>query len=250
MKILIIPDVHGRQFWKQPIEKYINDVDKIVFLGDYCDPYLDEPITYTWKECINGLQEIIELKKNFPDKIILLLGNHDEHYRNKEYMRLAKSTRYSSSNAYKMHELLTGHNENLFKLCYITNIADKKVIFSHAGISKHWLNKCGFENDDNLEKNINSLEYSHDGIAKLSIIGRERTWLGDKTGSILWCDIREFVSDESIGDDTYQIFGHTRLKEDGYILTKDNFSCIDSKTAFILDDDLKITKVEDDEKKS
>ena len=39
---LIIPDVHGRTFWKYaiqqyPIEKY-PDI-KIIFLGDYLDPY-------------------------------------------------------------------------------------------------------------------------------------------------------------------------------------------------------------------
>lgn len=33
--ILIIPDVHGRTFWKYAIDKY----DKVIFLGDYLDPY-------------------------------------------------------------------------------------------------------------------------------------------------------------------------------------------------------------------
>ena len=42
MKTLIIGDIHGRRFWKRPVEKYINKVDKIVFLGDYFDAYQDE----------------------------------------------------------------------------------------------------------------------------------------------------------------------------------------------------------------
>lgn len=38
--IAIIPDVHGRNFWKnitsnEEIAKY----EKIIFLGDYLDPY-------------------------------------------------------------------------------------------------------------------------------------------------------------------------------------------------------------------
>ena len=35
-KILIIPDVHGRDFWIEPVKKVINNKDYfIVFLGDY-----------------------------------------------------------------------------------------------------------------------------------------------------------------------------------------------------------------------
>ena len=38
MKVLIIPDVHGRTFWKRAID-LIENYDKIIFLGDYLDPY-------------------------------------------------------------------------------------------------------------------------------------------------------------------------------------------------------------------
>ena len=41
-KILIIPDVHGRRFWRDAIES--DDYDKVIFLGDYLDPYPDEGI--------------------------------------------------------------------------------------------------------------------------------------------------------------------------------------------------------------
>jgi hypothetical protein len=37
--ILAIPDVHGRIFWKGPVKKYMAAVDKVIFLGDYLDPY-------------------------------------------------------------------------------------------------------------------------------------------------------------------------------------------------------------------
>ena len=38
MKILIIPDIHGRDFWIEPC-KHIDEFDKVIFLGDYHDPY-------------------------------------------------------------------------------------------------------------------------------------------------------------------------------------------------------------------
>ena len=41
--IIIIPDVHGRKFWREAVEKY-PDADTI-FLGDYLDPYPAEGIS-------------------------------------------------------------------------------------------------------------------------------------------------------------------------------------------------------------
>lgn len=73
-KILILPDIHGRPFWKKAVEKYKNEVDKIVFLGDYLDPYVWEGITR--KNAIRNFEEIIDYKINNKDKVVLLLGNH------------------------------------------------------------------------------------------------------------------------------------------------------------------------------
>ena len=44
-KVLIIPDVHCRDFYIEPLEKYFKEVDKVVFLGDYLDPYYYEGFT-------------------------------------------------------------------------------------------------------------------------------------------------------------------------------------------------------------
>ena len=30
-RILVIPDVHGRIFWKEPVKKYMDAVDRVVF---------------------------------------------------------------------------------------------------------------------------------------------------------------------------------------------------------------------------
>ena len=43
-EVLIFPDIHGRQFWKDAINKFPKDQYqnlKIIFLGDYLDPYVD-----------------------------------------------------------------------------------------------------------------------------------------------------------------------------------------------------------------
>ena len=70
MSILVIPDIHGRNFWKEAVEKSIDKVEKIIFLGDYLDPYPWEGITR--KEAIANFQEIIDFKKENKDKVVLL----------------------------------------------------------------------------------------------------------------------------------------------------------------------------------
>ena len=73
MKILVLPDIHGRPFWRKPCED-IGVYDEVVFLGDYLDPYDFEHIST--EQCITGLLDIVALKKQQPDKVHLLLGNH------------------------------------------------------------------------------------------------------------------------------------------------------------------------------
>lgn len=41
-KVIIIPDVHGRKFWRSALSWV--ETTPIVFLGDYLDPYRDEGI--------------------------------------------------------------------------------------------------------------------------------------------------------------------------------------------------------------
>ena len=40
-RIIVVPDVHGRTFWREVLN---NTKDKIVFLGDYLDPYKYEAL--------------------------------------------------------------------------------------------------------------------------------------------------------------------------------------------------------------
>ena len=82
MKVLIIPDVHGRDFWREAISR--EEFDKVVFLGDYTDPYFGES---TDEKALQGLKDILDYKKNNLDNCILLIGNHDAPYEWDEYGR-------------------------------------------------------------------------------------------------------------------------------------------------------------------
>lgn len=70
MEMLIVPDVHGRTFWKDVIDSNLS----VVFLGDYTDPYPQEEISK--KQTIDNFKEIIEFAKENKNRVTLLLGNH------------------------------------------------------------------------------------------------------------------------------------------------------------------------------
>lgn len=74
--MIVIPDVHGRTFWKDAVKGRENE--EIIFLGDYVDPYVREGSKP--EDGLTALQEVIEFKKQHPLSVTLLLGNHDLGY--------------------------------------------------------------------------------------------------------------------------------------------------------------------------
>ena len=239
-KILVIPDIHGRTFWKDAIDKHLNECDKVIFLGDYLDRYEDEEISR--KQEKGNFEEIIKLKQDNPDKVVLLIGNHDEHYIAPSFTR---STRYSGSNSRKYREMFLTHF-SFFKIAHEETVNDKKYLFTHAGVMKSWYERNKEAIGELTVDNLNKLKDYGGGISILGEISKYRTWFGEETGSPLWSDIAEKISDESNIDNVipnddsvvdeydYQIFGHTRLHHE---LITDKWACLDCRKAFILNDD-------------
>ena len=239
-KVLVIADIHGRQFWKNAVDEYKDKVERIIFLGDYLDRYENEDITR--KQEKENFKEIIDLKLKNKDKVILLLGNHDCHYFEKRFPR---STRYSSSEAYSYREMFQS-NKSLFKLAHEETINGKKFLFTHAGLMNSWIKRNKDVIGEPTVENLNSLITTPRGVAALSDISRYRTWLGEKSGSILWSDVREKIDTDVVEDEIrldedsivdgydYQIFGHTQLVDKPMIFNK--WACLDCRKAFIIDD--------------
>ena len=69
--MIIIPDIHGRTFWKDAVKQARED-EQVIFLGDYMDPYPQEEISF--EQTTSNLKEIISYKKENMDKCVLLLG--------------------------------------------------------------------------------------------------------------------------------------------------------------------------------
>ena len=216
-KVLIVPDVHGRKFWHKA-EEMIDEVDQVVFLGDYLDPYPHEGITFD--DAIEELGSILDFKEKYSDKVTLLVGNHDMHYIVKEFMDCSRLNRY---HRLAMHDFFM-NNIDKFQLICIMN----GYLFSHAGVYLEWTKKYEITFKELLdfktflEKRWQTLEdvsYTRGG------------W--DKVGSCVWADISESVQNELPAVFNKQIVGHTQMESKPYITTK--IACLDVRQCFILD---------------
>jgi Icc-related predicted phosphoesterase len=223
MKVIAIGDIHGRQVWKDIVTN--NSYDKVIFLGDYHDIYdeFDTEYLTAKQNSIENLKNIINFKKENPDKVILLIGNHDIHYLHD----IAGCSRFDWDNAKKVIDIFE-ENSNLFQCAYKI----ENYLFTHAGVSTMWAEyyeeirtKINTElpklKDDhsNIDEVINTLYNTPKGIRVLNMISYFRGG-GSSFGGPLWTDLREVYTmfNCNIIKGIHQIVGHTRVKK---IVTKE-----------------------------
>lgn len=263
MKILIIPDIHGRTFWREASKKFIEDNEngKVIFLGDYLDPYESEGISQ--EEAISNFLSIIKFKELYNKNVILLVGNHDMHYLTEDF---GHCSRYDMWRSPRIKKIFSA-NKDVLQMAYYLEDGGKKIIISHAGIQKNWvkeffINVSDKINDSNVVEYMNAyfdeMKTNPDSrfASALDIMSSIRGgWLYNN-GSMVWADCLEYMrSDTEIYGD-YQIFGHTRVK---IPFLFENFACLDCSRAFILEDgvikemdgtEVEMTKIEENDEKS
>lgn len=213
MKILIIPDVHGRDFWIEPC-KHVDEFDKVVFLGDYHDPY---PTQVSKDVSIHRLRdELVPFVKANRDKVICLFGNHDGNY-----LVGDMADRFDFFHRKEITELLQQLD---LQLIYEID----GFLFSHSGVLPEWL----FNNELTLD-DLKIIKFTHPALMDVS---HYRGGFG--CGSCIWGDVREYMFAEKIPD-LFQIFGHTQLQEQ---VISESFACLDCRKAFVLDTETKEIK--------
>lgn len=220
-KILIIPDIHGRGFWKTPCNNWEGD---IVFLGDYHDPYEFE---INGEQSLRNLRELVEFVENrrrtSNSKTVCLIGNHDY-----SYITGFGQCRFDRQHCEEVKQLLSKlHLQFLCRTSY--------VLFSHAGITQNWVDKwfAPQDLDDSLFNNINSAS-NNSAINSRSF--KQIPWSrggNSSAGSLIWNSLEDFQEEEPFGN-YYQIFGHTwggRTKP----VIEDKYAMLDCCKAFVLD---------------
>ena len=130
-KILVLGDIHGRLCWLDIIEDERPDLT--VFLGDYVSTH--EGISAE-QQCSN-LEDILNYKEENPDKVILLRGNHDMQHLGYAW---AECSGFDRSVQNYMMEI----KDRFLRLTQWVYV-EGDVVFSHAGISKVWMENVGLD---------------------------------------------------------------------------------------------------------
>lgn len=231
-KIIIIPDVHGRKFWRSALSWI--QTTPIVFLGDYLDPYRDEGID--GEEAYEQLDEIIDFKKKYPESITLLLGNHDLHYLSDGF----GGCRFDWRHAYENKALLWS-NLDFFDVAYSIEDGHRQYLFTHAGVLREWYDDhfgiTGKETAKEIASRLNKQFHNDASRTRFMSALSEMTPLRGGTclyGSPVWADVTEQNSQEAEFEGIYQIFGHTLMFNE--IITP-HWACLDCREAFVLDFD-------------
>lgn len=202
MRILAVGDIHGRNvFNKIHFEKY----DKVIFLGDYCDSHSCE---VTGEEIYEIFVEVIRLKKEMPEKIELLLGNHDLQYYfyRTDYFNKVYFGQFDFATADMFSEMFK-KEKRLFKAAYQIG----NFLFTHAGLTKKMREEFAEIPMKKLASTLNKKFLTKKKIdCRLLWMGKNRCGF-EPTGSIFWADIRDFA--EGIPEDLWQIVGHNQVKE-------------------------------------
>lgn len=266
--ILIIPDVHGRLFWKAAFEKYElllkEHKMQCVFLGDYVDPYdreIDAGEAYGYKQTVDNFAEIIEKKKQYGRSVTLLLGNHDLQYVDEYSEGEACKCRYMWGQSKRIKSLLND-NWKLFSLGYETVLDDgRRCLFTHAGVVKAWVD-VRFDNmaeSDITAAWLDSFLVDKSKLYIMADVGEDRGGRG--YGSPVWADVEEFYWGwqnekarkhspeirQTMYTGIYQVFGHTLYNiygsgSDDYVINE-HFAMLDARRAFVMHSDGKIETV-------
>ena len=240
-KYLIIPDIHGRTFWRKPLEVLAERVERIIFLGDYFDPYPSEGIgeddaIANWKEMTAFIDD-----NRLSERTTMLIGNHDAHYLNHIFGLYGASTRKSREHKTEIASLFRERN---LAVAFDGETEGKKLLITHAGVNHDWFSRHEQLMGNLTADNINALTDSYEGWTALSEVGSIRGGF-HPTGSPLWSDVREqYSSPWPDGSCPYdiQVFGHTKRREP---VIENDFAMIDCQQCFVMTHDGTLSAVGD-----
>ena len=224
MKIVVVGDIHGYgDSWKKIIELE-KDFDKIIFLGDYFDNFkkLSSDIQ------VSNFKEIIALKESNPLKVEVLIGNHDLHYIDS----------FSKCSGFNVHTYSASHDyliEQIAKRNIKVMHQEDGYLFSHAGLTKQFVNSLIIPEGTNPINHINALL-----IGKPYVLGYVDKYGSDPYGDDeyqgpLWVRPRSLNLNSYKPHEFIQIVGHTHMKEPSQI--GNNWFCDSLPSSYLVIED-------------
>lgn len=203
MRIIALGDTHGRVNWKEIVEKEKN-ADKIIFIGDYFDTHGGVSAN---KQIVN-FNEIIDFKRTNPDKVIILIGNHDFHYiRGVGENYSGYQSGYAIDIGEAIHKAL---DENLMQMCFVHG----KFVFTHAGITKTWA-EANEVDVQHLEESVNDLFKYTPNVFKFTMGDNFSNTGNDVTQTPIWVRPGALYNNmiEDVVTNYTCVVGHTIVKE-------------------------------------
>lgn len=204
MKILVISDVHGTDYWKSCIDK-VDEYDKIVQMGDWFDDWTND-----WDKVdqIKNLEEALAFQSNYKEKVHILVGNHD-------------------LNSYLMKESVSGHQT--FKEVDIYHTLKEHIdemnvaveiggwVFSHAGFTKTWMKLHSFNSIEEVNDAFHNYDFEPFKFYGWDVTGN------DITQGPTWVRIDSLILDYYFDK---QVVGHTPLKNPPFICHKNGLDLV------------------------
>ena len=200
-KIIVLGDIHGRDIWKKIIQNEL-DFDLVIFIGDYFDSYDIDIMTQ-----MHNFRDIIAFRNENPDKVIMLLGNHDFHYTSG---CIGNYSGFNYSTFYNMRLELDNliNNGTLLIAHQIENL-----LFTHAGVTKTFCKEQKIDTD-NLVESLNDHLIFKPNTFNFKVGSNNNVYGDDINQGPLWVRPNSLFED---GLDYIHIVGHTSGKN---IITK------------------------------
>ena len=244
---IIVPDVHGRTFYYDAVDMFMkNSKLKMIFLGDYVDPYPQEQITKD--DALKRFKKIIEFKQRYQDRITLLIGNHDLHY----FDGSRTGCRMDFNNKQEISDLFM-NNMDLFEWVKCEKIGKSNFIFSHAGIPYNWFDTyavdLGICKEDEKTDELVEENFTYNNIKNIDWkeLAKDQKWIesfgdvGSSRGgwcshpSFLWADLSDQLLAPERIKGCKQVFGHT-IQTSTSPVKFDNYYCLDCRNVFYINE--------------
>lgn len=175
MKICVLGDIHGLKSWRVIVATERENVDRFIFLGDYVD---DKAHGSTPEQQADNLRDILNFANEF-QAVDLLVGNHDM-----QYAGGSKCNTPSTELEVLVHDMIV---QGIEKGTLKVSVQYGKYLFSHAGVSREWMNLHGIKDTSEINnlfrENIELVNLQTiNGISSEDNIFQSPLWIRAKNG--------------------------------------------------------------------